>query len=183
MSANMPTQIDDLQQVEKTVLEAEIQGFQARVPSRESELDDAEGDSVEESLHWRIDDPEGLMAERPDYWTSLPAPAIPPRESWPKRCWDRIVMFLEGLGLSAPRRATEERVPDEEWTKLYEEEFGPPLKHLASRLEETASQRPDTPASQTPDTAASPNPSDSELMLGPHLRALPKRAGEEPMRD
>ena len=172
MSANNPAGGKPRQQCDEIDLSAEAASQDSSAALGEFGSIDAGDDSAEELSDCGFADPEGLMLERPDYWTSLPAP-LAPHEPWLKRWSSRFLTSLQELGLMAPREAMEERVSDEEWAKLYEKEFGQPSKQAANLLDEGAAPLGEAASAQALGSGSGSGPSGPEAMLGGPLQPAP----------
>jgi hypothetical protein len=88
---------------------------------------DEAGSASAEPLDDLFDDPEGWMSERENYWVTEPIVYAPTRESWLRHQLARVAGFLRLAGLGSLKVKLDPDVPDSEWTRLYEEEFGTPL--------------------------------------------------------
>jgi len=93
-------------------------------PSEIQELDDDEIEIVDD-LGNEFDDTEGWMSERVDYWATLPEPPIPTRDAWLRHRIAQAVAYLQGVAGISARTQADLPVPESEWIRLYEAEFGP----------------------------------------------------------
>ena len=93
-------------------------------PSEMQEIDDDEVEIVDD-LGNEFDDTEGWMSERVDYWATLPKPPIPTRDAWLRHRIAQAVGYLQGFAGLTARTQADLPVPESEWIRLYETEFGP----------------------------------------------------------
>lgn len=86
-------------------------------------LDDDEIEIVDD-LGNDFDDPEGWMSEREGYWRDLPDAPAPTRDSWLRHRIAQAVAYLQGVAGISARTQADLPVPESEWIRLYEAEFG-----------------------------------------------------------
>lgn len=85
-------------------------------------------------------DPEGWMAERPNYWLELPDPPPPTRAAWLRH---RVAEAAAYFGMALPADSPA-RVSEEEWIRLSETALGPlPRPEKAPRKREARPAPPD----------------------------------------
>lgn len=73
-----------------------------------------------------FDDPEGWMREIPDYWDELPDPVAPTPQAWLSHRIKVLSGLLRSIGHPKQPGWPEDRVPERDWQRLYEAEFGKP---------------------------------------------------------
>ncbi len=132
-----------------------------RQPSRGSTEDGAtntndddvqiiEDGEVEEigDLGNELDDPEGWMREIPDYWDELPNPVALTPQAWLRHRIRTLIDMLRDMQLRQQPAWPNDRIPEIEWRRFYEAEFG----NAASPSAETTDYATIHLASQPSDT-------------------------------
>ena len=99
-------------------------------------------------------DPEGWMAEHPNYWMDLPDPEPPTRLAWLRHRMHEAASYF---GCAQPVPVPEPQVSDEEWTRLSEMALGPfPRRGDFVQKEEARPAMPDSRNTASKPPASSP---------------------------
>jgi hypothetical protein len=122
-------------------------------------IDDGEVEEIGD-LGNEFDDPEGWMREIPDYWDELPNPVALTPQSWLRHRIRTLIDMLSRMQLQQQPAWPSDRIPEMEWRRLYEAEFGdttlPCVEPTAPDSTQSVSLHPDCQCSEGRPNSATP---------------------------